>query len=173
MKPLAVPLLVATCALALAAIASAAGPPTSAAAAVVKSAETAPPVAQPMNAPAYGPIRAKDPLVRAEIKRLYLELRSVQEATIASVKDLDARYAAETDPDFRFELAQKIREAKLHLERRNLEIGLQIARLNNDAVRVAEFEKALDQLLHPEKYARPSQPDRTIERQRVRELEGK
>ncbi len=174
MKPVVTLLAAASC-LALATALALAAEPTASAdasrAAPVENPVTpgVEPLAKPAQAPIYGPILAKDPLVRAEIKRLYQEVFNVKETTLASLKELNARYAAETDPDFRFEIAMKIRDAKAGLERRNLELNLQIARLNGDAARTAELENALDRLLHPEKYAAPYQPDRAVEQQRLRE----
>ncbi len=118
--------------------------------------------------PAYGPIRSRDPLVRAQIKRLYLEAGDLRTTTMETVAQLNGQYRATTDPDFRFEISKKIADAKLNLLRRNMEIQLEIARLDNDAERIATFEKALDQLLHPEKYA-PARPDPNLARQRMQE----
>jgi hypothetical protein len=47
-------------------------------------------------------------------------------------------------------------QLKKDIELKNMEFGLQIARLNGDQQRVADFEKALDQLTHPEKYMPPT-----------------
>lgn len=101
----------------------------------------------------YGPIRSKDPLVRAEIKRLYLAQAAIHEEAMLSLASLNEDLTAETDPDFRFEISRNIGRLKRDLERRSMEVGLSIARLNEDAVRVADFERALDQVNHPEKYA--------------------
>jgi hypothetical protein len=40
-----------------------------------------------------------------------------------------------------------------------MELGLQIARLNGDVKRVAEFESALDEFRHPERSTSTDQPD--------------
>jgi hypothetical protein len=50
-----------------------------------------------------------------------------------------------------------------------MEIGLQIARLNQDEPRIAEYEKALDQMLNPEKYLPPTQ-DPSYAEERAREM---
>ncbi|MGQ0721157.1 MAG: hypothetical protein ACT4PE_06245 [Candidatus Eiseniibacteriota bacterium] len=141
--------------------------PTPATAREVTSAEVDEAAARPL--PLYGPIQAKDPLVRAEIKRLYLERGRVAADTQTKVAELGARMAAERDPDFRFEMSREIGQLKRHAERRGMEIGLEIARLNGDAERVAEFEAALDQLLNPDRYL-PAPVDPSLQAERIRRL---
>jgi len=115
-----------------------------------------PDVVEPRERPVYGPILAEDPSDRLEIKRLYREIRILEETTMATLATLNAEMAQETDSDFRLELAKEMRQSKIDLERGNMELSLQIARLNSDTRRAAEFELALDQLNFPEKYRRPA-----------------
>ena len=115
--------------------------------------------------PVYGPILAKDPLVRAQIKRLYLEQRRLHEDTFIMLAELNTELAAETDPDFRYEITAHIADLKIGLEHRNMELGLEIAQMNGDLVRAADFERALDQLRHPEDYrsVMPVQPSAELD----------
>lgn len=119
----------------------------------------------PAEARIYGPILAKDPLVRAEIKRLYLDQYRLHEETFTQLDELNVALAAETDPDFRYELTAQISDLKTGLELRNMELSLEIAQLNGDLERAAEFERALDQLQHPEDYraATPVQPSAELD----------
>jgi hypothetical protein len=89
---------------------------------------------------------------------------------MARLKDLAARAQAESDPATQFELNKQGGQLKQDLLRQNMELGLEIARLNGDAPRVAEFEEALDHLLHPEKYTPVYKPDPEIQARRLREL---
>jgi hypothetical protein len=50
-----------------------------------------------------------------------------------------------------------------------MELGLQIARLNEDERRVADYEKALDQIRNPEKYM-PATLDPSIAQERARQM---
>jgi hypothetical protein len=108
--------------------------------------------ATPGEARVYGPVLAKDPLVRAQIKRLYVEQHRLHEETFEQLDQLNAELASETDPDFRYEINARIADLKIGLEARNMELGLEIAQLNGDTERAAVFERALDQLRHPEDY---------------------
>ena len=125
---------------------------------------TANPAAQPAGEPAerplYGPIQSRDPLVRAQIKRLYLEQHDLHEALRAELSRLAGALHAQSDPDFRAQINREVAQAKQDFQLRHMEIGLEIARLNEDEQRVAEFELALDQVRHPEKY-RPERPARS------------
>jgi hypothetical protein len=111
----------------------------------------------------YGPIRAKDPLQRARIKELYIELHGFRETTMETLSALGENYARERDSDFRAAIAREITDAKGLLERRSMEIGLEIARLNEDAARVEEFSRALDALLNPQRPASLPTAERTPE----------
>ncbi len=102
--------------------------------------------------PVYGPILSKDPLVRAEIKRLYIELNEIDEETQVQLTELSERMSTETDPDFRYEIQVNVAQLKENHLLRSMELNLDIARLNEDGSRVADFGHALDQLLNPEKY---------------------
>ena len=51
-----------------------------------------------------------------------------------------------------------------------VELGLQIAQLNEDARRVAELEHALDQMRNPEKY-RPAPVDPSVQQERIRAMQ--
>jgi hypothetical protein len=120
---------------------------------------------EPSKRPVYGPIRSRDPLVRAQIKRLYLEQHDLFETLQAELSRLAAALRAQSDPDFRAQINREVAQAKLDFQLRHMEIGLEIARLNEDERRVAEFELALDQVRHPEKY-RPEPPARSARAER-------
>ncbi len=126
---------------------------------VTGHAVAADPAAGPVDRPVYGPIMSRDPLVRAQIKRLYLEQTDLVETMRADLLELSQTLRAERDPDFRAEINRDVGRVKRGFELRHMEIGLDIARLNGDERRVAEFELALDQVRHPEKY-RPELPVR-------------
>jgi hypothetical protein len=99
-----------------------------------------------------GPIHSSDPRTRARIESLYREEFDLRKSTEAQLRDLVQRARSTTDPAAEMELSRQGGQIKLHLQRRHMELGLEIARLNQDAPSVAEYEKALDHLLHPEKY---------------------
>ena len=119
--------------------------------------------------PLYGPILSKDPATRAQIKHLYLERHSLGQETLIRLDELNRAYVAETDADFRWELANEMGELKRTLEIRNIEIGLDIARLNGQGRRAAEYELALDQILNPEKYFPAHRPDPALKAARLLE----
>jgi hypothetical protein len=116
--------------------------------------------------PAYGPITSKDPAVRAQVKRLYQQRAGARDETRARLAELAAQLQTETDPDFRWEINREIAQLKMDLELRSVELGLEIARLNGDAARVAEFELALDQLTNPDEY-RPAPVDPAVQQERI------
>jgi len=134
------------------------------------TAESVDPVAAP--APvgfSYGPILSRDPRVRGEIKRLYREQWDYNHETNARLQEIAAASVAESDPDLRMVLDREAFQLKKDIEIRNVEFGLEIARLNEDETRVADFERALDQLLNPDKY-RPDTLDPSIGDQRARDM---
>ncbi|MFN8177914.1 MAG: hypothetical protein U0167_08300 [bacterium] len=130
---------------------------------VDKSASTAP------QEFAYGPILSQDPVVRGQIKKLYRDQWDYNQTANAQIAQLSQQAAAETDGDLRAVVEREAMQAKKDMELKNVDFGLRIARLNGDAVRVADFEKALDQLLHPEKY-RPATADPSVAQERARKL---
>jgi hypothetical protein len=117
----------------------------------------------------YGPILARDAVTRGEIKRLYREQWEYNRDATARLQEVTAAAAAEPDPDLRAVLERDAFGIKQATEIRNVELGLEIARLNGDALRVADFERALDQLLNPDKY-RPAPLDPSIGEQRARDM---
>jgi hypothetical protein len=119
----------------------------------------------------YGPIQAKDPEVRVQIKKLYRDQHDLQVATQAQLDELVSALQNEADPDFRFQIQKDMIAAKKAMQIKSVEIGLEIARLNEDAARVADYEKALDQLLHPEKYMPAVDPSKGMERAQAMGLE--
>jgi len=150
-----------------------------------RSATNAPPVASDAARPAdgdapvlsresaefeYGPILSRDPATRARIKQLYRRQAGLATDALTQLAALNAKLHAETDPDLRFATNREIGTVKRDLEREHMELGLEIARLNGDTSRVAEYEKALDQLLHPEKYRPTPNPD-AADAERMRQLE--
>lgn len=117
----------------------------------------------------YGPILATDPEVRTRIKKLYRDQGDLETVTQARLAELSSAMQSEADGEVRFRLAQDMVRTKQDLELHSMELGLQIAQLNGDAVRVAEYEKALDRLRHPENY-RPALLDPSIAQDRARQL---
>ena len=115
-----------------------------------------------------GPILAKDPAIRERIRALYEEQWDLQQRTFAQLNDLNARVQG-VDRDALTALNQQGAQLKRDLVQRNMELGLQIARLNGDAPRVAEYEKALDQLQHPQKYMPAVKPNPELQARRLRE----
>ncbi|HET9888822.1 MAG TPA: hypothetical protein VFR10_15030 [bacterium] len=117
----------------------------------------------------YGPIQAKDPEARAQIKKLYRDQadldRVANERIDSLVKSIEGVY----DSDLQLQVAKEVMETKKQLTINSMEIGLQIAKLNEDEERVAQYEKALDQMLHPEKYT-PATLDPSIAEERARQM---
>jgi hypothetical protein len=117
----------------------------------------------------YGPINAQDPEVRTQIKKLYRDQFDLEKATQARLTELTAALEAESDADFRFQIQKDMIRAKEDLQLQSMELGLEIARLNGDERRVADFENALDRLRNPEKYM-PATHDPSIARERARQM---
>lgn len=117
----------------------------------------------------YGPIHAEDPGVRAQIKQLYREQDDLDRAARERLAELRAAFQAEADGDVRLRLQREMIQAKQDLQLHSMELGLEIARLNEDVRRVAEYEQAIDRMLHPEKYL-PAPADPSIARERARQL---
>ena len=117
----------------------------------------------------YGPIQAKDPVVQEQIKSLYQEQWDLQQSTLARLHEINES-VSDANPEVYQALSKEAIGLKQTLLRRHMELGLEIARLNEDAQRVDDFEKALDQLLHPEKWMPVSNPDPELQARRVREL---
>lgn len=117
-----------------------------------------------------GPILAKDAATRERIQSLYRQQFDLQQATLAQLQQIRERSVRETDPDALAALRRQGGDLKLALLRGNMELGLEIARLNGDAQRAAEYAKALDQLLHPEKYQPAPAPNPEAQARRAREL---
>jgi hypothetical protein len=123
----------------------------------------------PSDAMIYGPITSRDPEVRAQVKKLYLDQYNLDKATQAQLVELSTALQNESDPDFRVSLQKQMIEAKQNLQLKSMELGLEIARLNGDEARVAEYEKAIDQILHPEKYM-PATLDPSVAKERARSM---
>lgn len=117
----------------------------------------------------YGPILAKDADVRVQIKKLYRDQFDAEQATQVRLEELAAALATETDADFQVRIQRDIMQAKSDLQLRSMELGLEIARLNGDEARVADYERALDQLKNPEKYM-PATLDPSIAKERARRM---
>lgn len=117
----------------------------------------------------YGPINAKDAEVRAQIKKLYRDQSDLEKATQARLDELSTALQSEADADFQLQIQRDMMQAKKDLQLQTMELGLEIARLNEDLPRVADFEKALDQLRNPEKYM-PATLDPSIARERARQM---
>jgi hypothetical protein len=117
-----------------------------------------------------GPIQAKDPEVRKQIESLYKEQWDLQQSTLARLRKISESATNAADFASRQALSKEGAELKETLQLRNMELGLEIAKLNEDAPRVAEFEKALDQLRHPEKYMPVYTPDPELRARRLHEL---
>ena len=100
----------------------------------------------------YGPILAEDSATRLAIKRLYRQIRSTQETTSTELELLYGELEQESDMDFRRDIARQIGDLKAGLEMTNIELRGEIAHLNGDEARAAEFALALDQLRNPDKY---------------------
>jgi len=129
--------------------------------------ETAQPATS--NQPEHGPILAQDPAIRALIKDLYLEQNILRQNTMEQLRTLNQNYATEISEGIRQQLSSEMRSLKISHEIRNIEIGLEIARLNGQQQRVTEYELALDQIQNPEKYWPTNRPDPAIKAARIRE----
>lgn len=118
---------------------------------------------------AYGPILAEDPDTRVRIKQLYREQYDLELAVQERIADLVAATEAEADPDLRLQLERDAMSLKVDHQIQVTEIGLEIARLNGDAERVAQYELALDHLRNPERYLPPTRDPAEAARERARE----
>jgi hypothetical protein len=105
-----------------------------------------------LDRPQYGPILATEPETIAEIKALYDAERDAMAGFDGELDALRAELATLEDADVRFEKQREAGAIRHAMQKTHIEIGLEIARLNEDERRVAEFEKALDFMLYPERY---------------------
>jgi hypothetical protein len=114
------------------------------------AAEVAP--GEQVEAPQYGPILSNDPETIVEIKSLYdgeraamaqleLQIDGIR-AELATLEDFEARQAKQREGG----------DIRQQMMRTHIEFGLDIARLNEDEHRIAEFERALDFMNNPERY---------------------
>jgi hypothetical protein len=128
-------------------------------------------IAQPATSslPQYGPILAQDPATRAHIRDLYLEQNYLSQDTKQQLQALNQTYANETNMGIRQQLSAQMRDLKVNHEVRNIELGLEIARLNGQQQRVEEYELALDQIQNPENYLPTNRPDPAVKAARIRE----
>jgi hypothetical protein len=149
--------------------AQAANAPAKAQTAVPAPADKAAVPATPDGEFQYGPIHAKDPEVRNQIKKLYRDQAALEAATATRLAELSTALQGESDPEFRLQITRDMVREKQGLQLRSVELGLEIARLNGDERRVAEFEKALDQLQHPERYMPPTL-DPSVAEERARQM---
>lgn len=117
----------------------------------------------------FGPIQSKDPEVRAQIKKLYLDQAELERTTASRLDELQIALAAESDGDLRLALQKEMIAAKRGLQLETMQLGLQIAQLNGDESRADEFERAIELFLHPEK-TMPATLDPSIAAERARSL---
>lgn len=118
---------------------------------------------------AYGPILTEDPDARVRIKQLYREQYDLELVVQERIAELNAAVAAEADPDTRLQLRRDTMALKESHLVQLTEIGLEIARLNGDESRVAEYELALDQMRHPERYLPATKDPADAARERARD----
>ena len=117
-----------------------------------------------------GPIRVSDAATQERITSLYREQWDLQRNALARLVELGKEMHGAQDAPARSALNQVAMQLKKDLERRNMELGLEIAQLNGDEQRAAEFQTALDQLLHPESRPPVNAPDPELQARRLREL---
>jgi len=116
-----------------------------------------------------GPILVKDQATRTRIEHLYREQFDLRQSTQAQLKDLASRMQMERDANMREELSRQGSQLKQDVAIRDMELGLEIAQLNGDAPRAAEYEAALDHVRHPEKYMPALRSPQEVEAMRARE----
>jgi hypothetical protein len=116
-----------------------------------------------------GPIASRDPEVRAQIHELYRSRYDLEVTTQSRIEALVASMAAEADPSVRFDLQRQAADLKREVQLESMRFGMEIARLDGDAVRLAEYENAMDQLLHPEAH-RPAPLDPAVAVERARAM---
>lgn len=85
-----------------------------------------------------------DPTLVVRISELSAEREAAEGEGLARIRELNAWYTAAEDRAERTRLAAEIREAKRALERRNMELGLEIAILRGRDDRAAHFAAALE-----------------------------
>jgi hypothetical protein len=146
--------------------------PASVAGATAAPAPRDPVVPGVVTAPA-DPARAARPADRTAavpLEELSLAHEELRRATRARLEELGRRAAAARDPGTRQALRQEGVRLKLDLERRHLELGLEIALRNGDERRAAEFGDALRALHDPESSWPAHAPDPGLRARRLREL---
>jgi hypothetical protein len=116
-----------------------------------------------------GPIRSRDPEVRAQIRQLYRSRYDLELSSQTRLEALVAALAAEADADARLDLQRQAVDLKRGMQLESMRYGLEIARLDGDAVRAAEYEKAIDQMEHPETH-RPATLDPAVALERARAM---
>ncbi|MGQ0722729.1 MAG: hypothetical protein ACT4PE_14355 [Candidatus Eiseniibacteriota bacterium] len=116
-----------------------------------------------------GPIRSRDPEIRAQIRQLYRSRYDLEVSTQSRIDALVVSLSAEADPEVRLDLQTQAAGLKRELQLESMRFGMEIARLDGDAVRLAEYEKAMDHLLHPEAH-RPASLDPAIAVERARSM---
>ena len=116
-----------------------------------------------------GPILVADHATRTRIEQLYREQFDLRQSTQAQLRDLTTRMQTETDFNVREELSRQGGRLKEETALRDMELGLEIARLNGDAPRAAEYESAIDHVRHPEKYMPALRSPQEVEALRARE----
>ncbi|MFN8177642.1 MAG: hypothetical protein U0167_06940 [bacterium] len=116
-----------------------------------------------------GPILVKDQATRTRIEHLYREQFDLRQSTQAQLRDLASRMQMERDADLRETLSRQGSQLKQDVAVRDMELGLEIAQLNGDAPRAAEYESALDHVRHPEKYMPALRSPQEVEAMRAHE----
>ena len=102
--------------------------------------------------PQYGPILVDDPETVEAIKALYDGEREAIAELEAELDGIRAELATVEDFEARMEKQREAGDLRQRMFRARVEYGLDIARLNEDPRRIADFEQALDFLNHPERY---------------------
>jgi hypothetical protein len=88
---------------------------------------------------------------KSEIGKLYQRIRTIQENARQEINNV-MRENENAESMSREEIQKRIEEIKLKEELEVLRIKKEIAQLRGNRVRVAEIEKAIDRLEHPERY---------------------
>ncbi len=97
----------------------------------------------------HGPLPAvqpADPVRAMEISERMAEREALTADARARIQDLNARHTASADRTERIQLATEIRDEKMALERRNMELGLEIATLRGRDEQAARFAAALEEV---------------------------
>lgn len=112
-----------------------------------------PPVMVRESQKANTPFIQRKKLTQEEIQRLkeiQKEIKEIQNQALLKVKEIDSRVNAMDETELR-----KVQEIKVETELKVLRLRREIAKIKGNNRLVKEFDRAIDNIKHPEKYRKP------------------